>query len=192
MSINLLETVEQNLGYPALQKIDPNTQDVLLSDNTLDEDKFSQAALPAVLIGICKYVQTDEGAKDVLQSKNNINWVSKIFDNRSEEVIKTISVYSNESEVAPASKMNLIANEAIIVAKKNLPVNATIEELKVFLNDQKNHILLYLPAVLHLGILLDNNTLDDSTNKMEGPVSSLIQSIGSVFNTPTTDKEVTV
>ena len=192
MSINLLEIVEQNLGYPALQKVDPNTQEVLLNDDAPDEDKFSQAALPAVLIGLCKYVQTDEGAKDVLQSKNNINWVSKIFDNRSEEVIKTISVYSNESEVAPASKMNLIANEAIIVAKKNLPVNAPIEELKVFLNDQKNHILLYLPAVLHLGILLDNNTLDDSMNKMEGPVSSLIQSIGSVFNTPTTDKDVTV
>ena len=37
MSINILETVQQNLGYPALQKIDPNTQQVLENDKTPNE-----------------------------------------------------------------------------------------------------------------------------------------------------------
>jgi hypothetical protein len=32
MSINLLEAVQQNLGYPALQKIDSNTQQVVIDE----------------------------------------------------------------------------------------------------------------------------------------------------------------
>jgi len=57
MSINLLEIVQKNLGYPTLQKIDPNTQVVVADDKKPDEDKFSQAAIPAVLAAFYKYVQ---------------------------------------------------------------------------------------------------------------------------------------
>jgi hypothetical protein len=38
--------------------------------------------------------------------------------------------------------------------------------------------------------LLHDTTLDDKTNKMEGPISSLMQNIGSAFSQPVSDEEI--
>ncbi len=190
MSINLLETVQQNLGYPALHKIDPNTQQVTADDKTPGEDKFSQAAIPAVLTGLYKYVQSDEGAAEFLKADHSMNWVGKIFDDNRKEAIQTILAYAKQSDEEPLTKMNAIANEAVKVVKENLPAEAGIKDVKVFFSNQRNHILLYLPAALNMGELLHDTTLDDNTNKMEGPVSSLMQSIGSAFTNPVTAEEI--
>jgi hypothetical protein len=190
MSINLLETIQQNLGYPALQKIDPNTQQVVEDEKTPAEDTFSQAAIPAVLTGLYKYVQSDEGAEDFFRGSNSSNWVGKIFDDNKNEAIQTISAYSKQSNEDPIAKMNAIANEAVKVVKENLSADATAKEVKLFFSNQKNNILLYLPAVLNMGELLHDTTLDDKTNKMVGPVSSLMQSIGVAFSGPVADEEI--
>jgi S-adenosylmethionine hydrolase len=190
MSINLLEKVQQNLGYPALQKIDPNTQKMVVDDSTPNEDKFSQAAIPAVLISLCKYVQTDIAAKEVLANETNKNWVSKIFDDNSKDAVETIAAYAKQSKEEPITKMNCIANEAIKITKESIGNDATIEDVKTFFDNEKSNILLYLPAALHLGVIINNETIDDSTNKMEGPVSSLMQTIGSVFDSPTVVEDI--
>jgi hypothetical protein len=190
MSINLLEAVQQNLGYPVLQKIDPNTELVEENNKTPDEDKFSQAAIPAVLTGLYKYVQTDEGATAFLNAGNENNWVNKIFDDKRKEAVQTISAYAHQSKQDPVAKMNAIANEAVKVVKENLSATPEAKEVKTFFANQKSNILLYLPTALHMGELLHDNTLDDNTNKMEGPISSLMNSIGAAFSSPVTDDEV--
>ena len=190
MSINLLETVQQNLGYPPLQKIDPNTQQVPAGEAKAAEDKFSQAAIPAVLTGLFNYVQSDEGATEFLKGDNTTNWLAKIFDDKRKEAIQAISDYAKQSNADPVAKMNEIANEVIQVVKQNLPVPADIKAVKLFFSNQKNNILLYLPATLNMGELLHDNSLDDNTNKMEGPISSLMQSIGSAFSKPVTDDDI--
>ena len=189
MSVNLLEVVQQNLGYPALQKIDPNTQKMVIDEQTPDEDKFSQAAIPAVLTGLYKYVQTDEGAAAFLQSDEGTNWMNKIFDDNKKEAIQTISAYTRQSGEDLKVKMNAIATEAVKIVKENLPAFATIKDVKTFFTDQKNNILLYLPAALNMGELLHEDALDDGTNKMEGPVSSLIKNIGDTFSGSDTGDE---
>jgi hypothetical protein len=190
MSINLLEIVQQNLGYPPLQKIDPNTQQVVIDENTSDEDKFSQAAIPAVLTSLYNYVQSDEGATILLLNDDSSIWIDKIFNANKKAVIEIISAYSMQSNEDPVGKIDAIAKEAVKVVKENLSDDATIKEVKIYFSNQKNNILLYLPAALNMGELLNNNTLDDNTNKMEGPISSLIQSIGAVFSSPATEEEV--
>jgi hypothetical protein len=190
MSINLLETVQKNLGYPSLQKIDPNTQQVVEDEKTPDEDKFSQAAIPAVLTALYKYAQTDEGAAEILRGDNSTDWVNKIFLDNKKEVVQTISSYAKQPGDNPVAEMNTIANETVRVVKENLSANADIKEVKLFFSNQKNNILLYLPAALHMGDLLNDDTLDDNTNKMEGPVSSLMHSIGAAFSTPVTEEEI--
>lgn len=189
MSINLLETVQQNLGYPPLHKIDPNTQQVVKDDETQPEGKFSQAAIPAVLSGLFNYVQSDEGASNFLKSNNTTSWVDIIFNGNRSEAIQTISLYAKNSNSEGINKMNAIAREAIKIVKKNLPETADIKDVKVFFSKQKNNILLYLPTALHMGELLHDNTLDDNTNKMEGPISSLMHTIGAAFSTPETEKD---
>lgn len=187
MQTNILDIVRQNLGYPALQKIDPNTQHVTQSGT---EDKFSQAALPAVLTGLYRYAQSDEGATEILHSNNSINWMDKIFYDKKEDVIEAITAYSQQTNDSIVIKMNIIAKEAVKVAKEHLSVNADIKEVKKIFKDQRNHILLYLLPALKIGELLHDDTLDDNTNKMEGPISSLMQSIGSAFSKPVTEDEI--
>ena len=190
MSVNLIKTIQENLGFAPLQKVDPNTQQPANEKAEGFENKFSQAALPAVLAGLYKYVQTDEGAAEFLRIKNSDNWTAKIFDDNRKEAIQTISAYAKQSSEDPVAKINAIANEAVKVAKENMPADASIKEVKLFFSNQINNILLYLPAELNMGALLDDNTLDDNTNKMEGPISSLIQNIGAVFSGPVTGEEI--
>ena len=190
MSVNLIKTIQENLGFPPLKKIDPNTEHPATDNEEVAANKFSQAAIPAVLTGLYRYVQTDEGAADFLNIKNSNNWIGKIFDDNRKEAIQTISDYAQQSNADPVAKMNAIANEAVKIAKENMDADAGIKEVKLFFNDQRNNILLYLPAELRMGELLHDNTLDDNTNKMEGPISSLMQSIGSVFSKPVTGDEI--
>jgi hypothetical protein len=190
MSVNLIKSIQENLGFPPLNKVDPNTQKPATAGDENAANKFSQAAIPAVLTGLYRFVQSDEGAAEFLNGDNNTNWVSKIFDDNRKEAIQTISAYAQQSNEDPVAKMNAIANEAVKLAKENMAANAGIKEVKLFFSDQKNNILLYLPAELRMGELLHDNTLDDNTNKMEGPISSLMQSIGAAFSNPITGEEI--
>ena len=189
MSINLLETVQQNLGYPPLQKIDPNTQQMVEDANTPAEHKFSQAALPAILMGLYKYVMIDAGADEFLRGDGATNYLGSIFPENKKEAIETISAYAKQSGDDPVAKLNAIVTETIKVVKANLLADAVAKDVKDFFSNQRNNILLYLPAALNMGELLNDSTIDDNTNKMEGPISSLMHSIGSAFSKPAMEEE---
>lgn len=190
MSVNLIKTIQENLGFPPLEKADPNTQQPVAGKDGIVTINFSQAAIPAVCTALYRFVQTDEGASDVLNIKNSDNWVAKIFDDNRKEAIQKIAAYAQHSNEDAVAKMNDIANEAVKIAKEHLPDNAGVKEVKDFFSSQVKDILLYLPAELKMGELLHDNTLDDNTNKMEGPISSLMQSIGSAFSKPVTGEEI--
>ena len=189
MSINLLETVRQNLGYAPLHKIDPNTQDTQW-DKTPMENRFGQAGIPAVLTALYLCVQNDECAGEVLKQEPACHWVDKIFVDNTRSAIQIIADYAGESTEETVRRLNTIADEAVRVTKAHLPPNANIKDVKKFFTNQRNNILLYLPVALHMGELLHDNTLDDNVNKMEGPISSLMKSIGNAFSNPVTEKEV--
>jgi len=190
MSVNLLEIVCERLGYPALHKIDPNTQEVQTDKQTSALQHFGQAAIPAILTGLYHYVQTDEGANVFLRENNSPDWVGRIFGDKKGEVVQKITGYAPESGKDPLEEMNLIAAGAVNVVKETLAATAGIKDVKVFFSNHIHHILLYLPAELQVGESLNEGTLDDKTNKMEGPISSLIQNLGNVFSGPVTEKEV--
>jgi hypothetical protein len=185
MSVNILEKIQQNLGYPKIQSIDPTTQQV-----TANEDKFSQAAIPAVLTGLYRYAQKDEGAEDILAIANSTAWLNKFFEADKNTVVQTIADYGVQSYEEAETQMNAIANEAVKIIKENLGANAGIKEVKGFLINQRNNILSHLLPALNMSRFLDDSTLDDNTNKMEGPVSSLIKNIGSAFSNPVTGDEI--
>lgn len=189
MSINLLEKVQQNLHYPPLQKIDPNTQEVKNEVSEIGEDKFSQVAIPAVLTGLYKFSATDEGAREILKADYTTNWVDKIFDESNRQVIQDIATTLNKTKDIAVEQMNGIADEAIKLTHENLPKEATEKDVMKFFSDQVTTFLPYLPANLHMGDALNDTTLDDNTHKMEGPISSLMHSIGNAFSTPETKED---
>lgn len=185
MAVNILEKIHQNLGYPTIQNIDTATQQV-----TGNEEKFSQAAVPAVLTGLYRYAQKDEGAEEILQVVTSTAWLKKFFETDKEAVVNTIAEYSNRSFEQTETEMIAIANEAVKVTKENLGTDAGIKEVKALLLNQRDNILPHLLPVLNMGRYLNDDTLDDVTNKMEGPVSSMIKSIGSAFSNPVTGEEI--
>jgi len=187
MSFNILEGVRQSLNYPSLQKIDPNTQEVPKNKRSETTDKFGQAAIPAVLTGLYRFVQSDEGAEEVLAPGKTVNWVEKIFHEHKKEVIERIAVYASVPQRVAARGMNVIAKESIKLVKERLH-NATPMEVKQFFHTQINTILAYLPAELHTGEWLHYSALDDNINKMKGPISSLVQEIGAAFSNPASGK----
>lgn len=189
MSINLLETVQQNLHYPPLQKIDPSTQQVANEVSELGEDRFSQVAIPAVLTGLYKFSATDEGAREILKADYTTNWVNKIFDESNRQVIQDIAIHLNKSKEVAVEQMNGIADEAIKLTHENLPKEATEKDVMQFFSNQLTTFLPYLPADLHIGNALNDTSLDDNIHKMEGPISSLMHSIGNVFSTPETKED---
>ena len=95
MSINLLEDIQSKMGYPALQKIDPNTQEVTKDSSTPDEHLLSQAAIPAVLTALYNFSRSDVGALTILQYSSLTVWTDRIFSDNKEAIIQKIAAYSN-------------------------------------------------------------------------------------------------
>ena len=134
MSINLIEKIQSNLFYPPLQKIDPNTQEVVADDTKPDEHPFSQAAIPAILTGLYKYVTTDTGAESILRGDISADWVSQIFSDSKNEVVEKIASYSGLPVESSLERMNDIANEAVRLIRENIKSGATITDVKNFMS----------------------------------------------------------
>ncbi len=187
MVINLVEAIQQNLGLPALQKIDPNTQEVKRPENVSAEDYLGQAAIPAVLLGLYKFSGNKEGNAAIVNRSLTGNLLERILGKRKEEVVQKVAEYTGNSNEYTAENMERIAGEAIRVINDNIPNQASDDAVRTFLIDQRNNILVYVPAELQIGKALHDNTIDDRTNKMEGPMSSHMHWLEKFF--PSTDRK---
>lgn len=188
--MNVTETITQEMGYPKLLKIDPNTQHVKQEGAAHPEERFSQAAVPAVLIGLYKYTLTDPGATAVLSGGNSSNWVKEIFPGYNHEAVKRVAHYAGDGEAETEEKMNAIADKAVAIIRQQVGPAAKIIDVKNFMAAQRPNIFPFLPADLHIGELVDDPTIDDKTNKMEGPISSFMHKVGDAFSTPDTDEKL--
>ncbi|HKB45542.1 MAG TPA: hypothetical protein VKC90_14175 [Chitinophagaceae bacterium] len=182
MPFNLLKTVQQNLGYPELKKVDPNTQDVIFDTPVSDQTRLGQAAIPAVLTGLYKYIETDEGLKRITAANESVNWLEAIFGDTGTEIINKIAAYSNCPFDTVIVKVHEIANESVRVIREHINAPGNVLKLRDFMSVQRLNILPYLPAALRTGELLKDSTLDDRTNKMSGPVSSFMHGMEGIFS----------
>ena len=179
--ISLIESIQKNLGYQQLLKIDPNTQDIKKTEKAYGTQSLTQAAIPAVLCGIMNQLQTPEGIELILDTEST-NWLETIFGKDRDEFLARLEAYSGTAEESTKQETEHIANEAIRVLRESLTDKSTEAEIQTYAAQQKAECLLYLPASLKLGDLLNNNHLDDRTHKMEGPISSLMHIVETSFN----------
>lgn len=180
MALTLIQQIQQNLGIPPIQKIDPNTQAVKVDANVVEKHTVEQAALPAVLAGLYKYSTTDTGCETISVGTCN-NWTSSMFADNEQDMIAHVADYAGVSTEVAKQKMEHIAQESVNVINQNMKSSVGTSGLKDYLLSQRRDILTYLPAELHAGALLNDNTVDDRTNKMEGPLSSFMQKLGNLF-----------
>src|SRR5687768_15512247 len=150
MAINLVEAIQQSLGWPPLQKIDPNTQEVKKPENVSSEDYLGQAAIPAVLLGLYKFSGNKEGNAAIVNGSLSGNLLERIFGNTKEDVVQRVSEYTGNTNEYTAENMELIAREAIRLINENISKQTSDEAVRTFLIDQRNNILVYLPAELQI------------------------------------------
>ncbi len=182
MAINIVEAVQKQMGYEPLQKIDPNTQEPLSTEVfTSPVSALAQAAIPAVLAAIYENTKDKHSAEELLSVRSSTNYLPILFSDNEPNAIQAVATYSKLNTTTAEQAMQQIAVAALQVIHSELK-DPTPKALTDFMNSQRSNILEYLPASLQMGTLLDHNTLDDRTNKMEGPVSGLMHTIEKIFS----------
>ncbi len=180
MSQSIVELIQTNLGYPALEKVDPNSQDLKASVQPVD--KLRQGAIAAVLTGLYTFTRTEDGCNMVISGKDREDWLSVIFRGREAAVVEKLTRYSGMRQADAERELDTVAPVAIVELKRASGDPLTCEKVRNYMTSQRHAILVYLPAVLEMGSLLDDEVLDDKTNKMEGPVSNFMHKIENVLS----------
>ncbi|HMC84925.1 MAG TPA: hypothetical protein VKI61_05340 [Chitinophagaceae bacterium] len=192
MATNIIELLQHALNSKPLQKVNPNTQEVDKSaTDTSNASKLQQAVISAVLTGVYKITRTHEGAEKILSGNISTSWGDFLFADSKAALISHIVKYSVSSPAAVQSEIEIAGNETSDIIRTNAGGNkiSTADDVITYMKDQRNKILHYLPAALQLGALLDDDTLDDHTHKMDGPVSGLMHKIEKAFSgTPPADE----
>ena len=178
--MNIPTQLQQTLNYPELQVIDPNTG---LPENEAAFDNLSQSSLITFLAGLYKATRTTEGAFLISSQHTATELLSSIFVHK-EAIFEKIALHTNQTFDTVKTKLEEIATGWLSIdAYKNGDATTNKDDnLKTLLASQRHEILRYLPGKLNIGDLLNDNSLEDNTNKMEGPVSSLMHKIENAFS----------
>ncbi len=176
MATNLIESIQQNLEYPPLKKIDPNLQDIKEKETHSTIEQLAQAAIPAVLTAVYKLSRNEEGSLKILKADTHKDSLHTLFNGNENQIVEKVADYAGVSANQAESHLENIADESIKLVRETVG-SSEPQKLTQFMNDQRHHILVYLPASLYLGDILKDESLDDKTNKMEGPVSNFVHKI---------------
>ncbi|MBX2924607.1 MAG: hypothetical protein KF746_20565 [Chitinophagaceae bacterium] len=180
MAENILEAVRQQLGHGPIEKVDPNSQEVKHVEALSGDGKLAQAAVPAVLTALLVFTKSDTGAVQVLdQSPVSLE---DLFMGKKNQVTGSIVEYSGVSAAAAENTMEKITREAAAIVLNAVSPDPSADKIRSYLAGQRHAILTHLPASLQLGKLLGDDSLDDRTNKMEGPVSNIMHAIGGALS----------
>lgn len=174
---NIVENVQVNLGYPPLAKVDPNIHEPQQDHNPSARENLGQAAIPVVLAALYKLSQTDAGSQFILSNEPRSEWLTILYEGKQAEVVDKLAHFAKVPGNEAAIAMEKVVVESVRLIQNTVAPHPTSQAVKNFMADQRHNILVYLPAELQLGYLLNDNTLDDRTNKMEGPVSNFMHKI---------------
>ncbi len=180
MDTNIIEAIQKNLGYEPLEKIDPNTQEAKHVRQTSAQQKLSQAAIPAVLAAMIKYSDGPEGLNLLTNNPENDGWLHLIYSGREDDAAKKVADYAGVDATEAKKEMENISAGAVQIVRENVKA-ADAEKLRLFMNSQRHSVLSHLPAALKMGDVLNEETFDDRTNKMEGPVSGFLHKIENII-----------
>jgi len=180
--MNIIETVQKNLGFNALEKVDPNTQQTAGQESSLGNSALAQAGIPAILLGIFNSLEQNPDM-NLLDTEQTGSLMERIFGKSTDIVVSRINDYSKFPDKHNDQQLEHIASEAMRVVKAGIGEGSNESSTRKFVAMNKPDTLLYLPPSLDLGTVLKNDNLDDRTGKMEGPVSSFMRKVEKTFNT---------
>lgn len=178
--MNLPQQLQEYLNYKKLQIIDANTG---LPEDEKEFDALGQSALISFLTGMYKATRTKDNIV-VINSKSDATGLLKSIFVDLEKVLDNIATFSRETTIVAKEKIEAVSAGFINYLEQiGTAETETPDFLQNLMTSQRHEILKYLPAGLKLGDLLNDDTLEDESNKMEGPISSLMHKIENSFST---------
>lgn len=188
MSTSIVQHLKDYLGAQ-MEKIDPNTQSVNPDTRHHRYDLLAQASIPATLVSFYKYTRSAEGANQLASDNGKSDPFDLITGTHKGDVVFRVAKFAGVDEVQAEQVLDAVADETIRYYRNQLGSNMSPENLQQYFASQRQEILTHLPGELQMGELLNDDTLDDRTNKMRGPISNLAQRISGFMSSTGTDKE---
>ncbi len=179
--MNIIEAIQEKLGYSHIEKVDPNTNQVKNEDQMISTERLEHAATASMLAGFYKQATNDKDDDIPFKYSDSENWVDIIFGDKANEAAEKVASFAYADNQAASTEMNKVGN-ALMDLYSETSGDHNADTFKSWIVDQRNNILPYLPPELHLGETFNDNTIDDRTNKMEGPISGLMHAIEKAFS----------
>ena len=187
MAKNIILHLREYLGAH-IQKIAPNTQAIDDKDHRHKYDLLAQASVPAVLVAFYKFTRTPEGAAGIASYNNNISPLDFALGDLQQTAMQRVAQYAGVGTGQAKNVMEAVADETLRFLRNELGSTLKPETVQQYFSSQRHDILSHLPEDLQMGYLLQDSTIDDRANKMEGPMSGLAHTIESIFSASGADK----
>lgn len=182
--MNLIDKIREKLGFPPFVKIDPNTQQLPANAKKNTHQLEGQATVSAVLTAIYQLSRTERGFGYLVDRKGDMPWREVLFGSEADSIVKSIAVYSGSEAVDVKNAIEETGGVAWQISSREVSGKLNYDSFGKYISGVRNSLLDYLPPQLHLGEKLKDDSLDDRTNKMEGPVSGIMHRIEKIFGEP--------
>jgi len=188
MSVNLLEELKKRLDLPDIKKVDPNSQQVEVKTEKEKEFRLTQAIVPAAVAGVYDCARSEKGLAFLAGNDTPPDWLTLFFGNNADGVLKNLENYTGNSAESIRTHFNSVSAEAVKILREHAAGEDRQASIRNIAGMQRKLFLPYLPAELHIGALLEDETMDDRMNKMEGPVSGFMHRVENIFGRESRDE----
>ena len=181
--MNLIEEMQKVSGRSPVEKVDPNTQKTA-DEISGNENLLPQAVIPIALLGLYHFSRNGDNAWQLVvkNSSEYHNWKNKLYGNHSDEVAQHVADYTHTTKEFAGNALDHATNLAVNIINESLGGKATGKSIAHILEDNRSNILTHLPATLQIGSIVGDTTIDDNTNKMDGPMSNLMHLFEKIFS----------
>lgn len=182
MAIQIVEAVQQKLQLPELVKVTPEKG--VTPQTSLPTPAQYQAVLVTAAAALYKISRTNEGVVRLLLSGKNESWLyqPEALGTSMPEIVSALSEYGHADAAETEAALKRFGDTLLLVLHETLQKDIGPESVKEFMSGQRHNILIYVPADLKLGKMLNDPSWDDQTNHMEGPISNMVHKIENLMS----------
>lgn len=187
MNSPLIIHLEEFMGAK-MPEVDPVSHETKNQSDAM-AGRLAQGAMAAGLVILYKYSRSMDGAEYLLSTRPADIEPTVLLNNRQKDLYTQLAQYAGSSELQASTMLAVVIREAMFFVHQEMNHNRTADAIQTYFGNQRQAILSHLPPELGLGEIMRDDTLDDRTNKMEGPISSLAHAIENVFSSSGTKKD---
>jgi len=176
--MTIYNQIQQNLNYQKLQPIDPNTGTAV---NPTGFNPLQQAAVVTFLAAVYKSSRLKENASILSKQKNTAELLSLVFTDRF-DAYQAIADFTGNSLETIKQEITNVAGVFIGIIQQQ-PEDSRDTYLQNTMTSERDDILNLIPSQLKIERLVNDETINDNTNKMQGPISTLMHKIENTFST---------